>query len=101
MNAELNFERKRDKHGLADFDANLSALSPKRDYANRSYILDDHTHMMTVFKKMLSEHGIEYDPTHAEHHEWLKAQFKSLSCVAVACGSAGDHSNGRDESPCR
>ena len=46
VNAELNFEREREKHGLAGFDANLSALSPKRDYANRSYILDDHTHMM-------------------------------------------------------
>ena len=31
----------------------------------------------------------------------LRARFKSLSCVAVACGSAGDHSNGGDESLCR
>jgi len=78
VNAELNFERKREKHGLASLDANLSALSPKPDYASRSYILDDHTHMMPTFIKMVSDHGIEYDPTNAEHQGWLRFSAEQL-----------------------
>ena len=57
------------------------------------------SYVLGVADTLQLEHKTCRPPSEAATLQTLRARFESLSCVAVPCGSAREHSDGGDERP--